>query len=191
MQKACRFSSCKALEKERRPTKPRKNEIKIPYCSRQQNSRICTQTAPRADPDLPVPLFCKSGIFYICIRMLPMQTFQVPPAFLNGLSRFCKWYKRKAYWLFPVHPWIILKVMVNSRLKKFPLSPLLGERQSLLSHLPTENLQRGRTLEREHEWKGIYTPLQQFRTFSSEKLHREKWQWGIFQHMNCFIQECL
>lgn len=90
----------------------RKNEIKIPYCSMQQNSRICTQTASRANPHLPESLFRKSGILNIFIYMLPMQTFQVPPAFSNGLSRFCKWYKRKAYCFFPVNPWIIPKVMV-------------------------------------------------------------------------------
>lgn len=69
---------------------PRKNEIKIPHCSMQQNSRIYTQPAPRADPDLPESLLCKSGVFDLFIYMLPVQAFQVPPALLNGVSRFYK-----------------------------------------------------------------------------------------------------
>lgn len=85
--------------------------------------------------------------------------------------------------------------MVNSRLEKFPLSPLLGERQSLLSHLPALTGQKTHreegNLRENMNGKAFTLHYNSSEPFPVKSYTGKNGNEAIFQHMNCFVQERL
>lgn len=86
---------------------------------------------------------------YICYLCKPSKCLW---HFQMVWAGFASETREKQYCLYSVHLWIIPKVMVNSCLEKFLLSPLLGERQSLYypAYLP---LQDRKPTERKETWE--------------------------------------
>lgn len=156
-----------------------------------KNPTLLYETEPK-DMHL-VCIESRSWFSWVCsvnqgsfIYMLPMQTFQVPPAFLNGWSKFCKRYKRKAILAFSCSPLDHSKGDGKFLFGEIPAQPPAGGKTfSLLSHLPPL------TGQKTHREKGNLRKKLTGKAFTlhcslsepfpvKSYIGKEKWQWDIF-----------